>query len=116
MRYDARQLGPRDCFMGLKAWQFWMLSLLAGLAILLWVASLVLGSGIQELQRQANENQLLLNEGDRINQLNSQLAQALATAAVQTNDTGIRALLAENGITFTFTPSEQSPAAETDDE
>jgi hypothetical protein len=102
--------------MGLKAWQFWTLTGLAGLAILLWLAGLGLGRGIQELQRQANENQLLLNQGERINQLNSQLAQALATAAVQTGDTGIRALLAENGITFTFTPSAPETEPETDDE
>lgn len=106
-------LGGEDFHMGLKTWQFATLSGLAGLAILLWLAGLGLGSGIQTLQRQANENQLLLNQGERINQLNGQLAQALATAAVQTGDSEIRALLAENGISFTFTPGAAAAPAET---
>jgi len=102
--------------MALKTWQFWMLTGLAGLAIALWLAGLGLGRGIQSLQRQANENQLLLNQGERINQLNTQLAQALATAAVQTGDSGIRALLADNGISYRFTPNatpvDEEPADE----
>jgi hypothetical protein len=108
--------GREDLHMGLKSWQFWTLSGLAGLAILLWLAGLGLGRGIQELQRQANENQLLLNQGERINQLNGQLAQALATAAAQTGDPGIRRLLADNGITFTFTPNAPAAAQEPGDE
>ena len=102
--------------MGLKTWQFWTLSGLAGLAIVLWLAGLGLGRGIQELQRQANDNQLLLNQGERINQLNGQLAQALATAAVQTGDEGIRALLAQNGITFSFSPNTPVEATEAGNE
>jgi len=102
--------------MGLKSWQFWTLNGLAGLAIVMWLVGLGLGRGIQELQRQANENQLLLNQGERINQLNSQLAQALATAAAETGDPAIRALLASNGITFTFTPNAPADAPEAGDE
>ena len=98
--------------MCLKTWKLWTLSGMALLAILLWLAGLGLGRGIQELHRQANDNQLLLNHGERINQLNGQLSQALATAAVQTGDTNISALLAANGISFTFNPNAPSATQE----
>ncbi len=91
--------------MAIKSWQFWGLNVLAVLALALWAATLWFNNGNQQLQLEANENQRVLNQGDQINQLNNQLAQALATAAVQSDDRYIRALLADNGITFTFNPA-----------
>ena len=91
--------------MTMKSWQFWGLNALALMAFALWATTLWFGTGNQQLQIEANENQRILNQGDQINQLNNQLAQALATAAVQSDDKYIRALLADNGITFTFNPS-----------
>jgi hypothetical protein len=90
--------------MGLKSAEFWTLNSLAILALALWVVNVWLANGIQGLQAEANGNQQRLNQTDQIGRLSNQLAQALATASAQTNDEQIRALLADNGITFTFTP------------
>jgi hypothetical protein len=94
--------------MAMKSWQFWSLNALAVLALALWATNLWFSNGNQQLQLEANENQRVLNQGDQINQLNNQLAQALATAAVQSDDKYIRALLADNGITFTFNPAPEA--------
>ncbi len=96
--------------MGLRRGEYWVLNLLALLALGIWVANIWLTNGIQTLQAEANANQQALNQAAQLDGLNNQLAQALATASAQTGDEEIRALLAENGITFSFTP-DQAPAS-----
>jgi len=92
--------------MGLKRGEYWVLNLLAILALAIWVANVWLANGVQALQAEANANQQVLNQAAQLTGLNNQLAQALATASAQTGDEELRALLAQNGITFTFTPDQ----------
>ena len=99
--------------MGLKRSASWALNVLALLALAIWLANVWLANGIQALQAEANANQQVLNQAAQLDGLNNQLAQALATASAQTGDEDLRALLAENGITFTFTPDQPAtPAGE----
>ncbi len=99
--------------MGLKRSEYWALNVLALLALAIWVANVWLANGIQALQAEANANQQVLNQAAQLDGLNNQLAQALATASAQTGDADLRALLADNGITFTFTPEQSAtPAGE----
>ncbi len=86
--------------MGLKTWEYWCLNSLAIVAIALWGIGHWVGRGNQELQTERNENRAVLNRGAQINNLNNQIAQILAQAAVQNQDDALRALLADNGITI----------------
>ena len=90
----------------LRGWQFWLLNGLLGFAICLWGLNTWLGNANAALQATANENQVFLNQTTRLAQLNQQLARSLAAAAVETGDEEIKALLAANAISYSFTPNE----------
>ncbi|RMF98092.1 MAG: hypothetical protein D6727_03925 [Gammaproteobacteria bacterium] len=88
-----------DSQTGLSAGQFWILNGFAGLALVLVLISTVLFFVNRAERQEANARQQYINETVQYGRLNTQVAQFLAQAAVQTGDQRIRELLAANGIT-----------------
>ena len=84
----------------LKGWQFWVLTLVAGAALVLVVFNVVLVQSNQKLQVEVNERQQYINQTIRISRLNSQVIQALANMSARTGDEELRQLLAAHGISF----------------
>ena len=98
---------------GLNEGQFWLLTALAALALILVLICTGLFFGNRATQAEVNARQQYINQTVQLGRLNTQVAQFLANLAVQTNDRRIRDLLAANGITITERPAEtpvESPA------
>lgn len=94
----------------LRAWQFRALIALSLVALALVVGNISLFMGNRASQAQVLERQRTINQGIRLSRLNAQLIRSLATLSAQTEDEQIRALLAQHGVTFTFTPNASAAA------
>lgn len=77
---------------------YWMSVLFGGLSLLLFIADTALISGNRQLQSEVAARQTEIDKATRLTPLNQNLAQALAEAAVKSNDKDIRDLLASQGI------------------
>lgn len=88
--------------------EYWTLTILAVLALLLTVGTINLSAGNRTTLSEVNERQQYINQSIKLSRLNSQLIQGLATVSAQTGDQQIRNLLSTHGITFT---ANQSPAS-----
>lgn len=77
---------------------YWGAVLCAALGLLLFGVSAALTSSNRVMQEEVNARQAVINNAVTTSPLNQSLAQALAEASVKDNDTAIRALLAEQGI------------------
>lgn len=84
------------------------LTLLSAGGLALVVINIILFDGNRVLQAENAERQRYINDTVRLNQLNAQLIKVAAETAATQGDEQLRALLAENGITFEVTPA---PAA-----
>lgn len=85
---------------GLRGWQYWLLILLSGIALILIVFNMLFAKMNHSIQDQVASNQQYINQTIRISRLNSELIQALANLSTQTGDESIRKLLAAQGISF----------------
>jgi hypothetical protein len=92
-------------------WPSRLLAALAGVTVVLVIVNGVLFLDNQSAQREVNKRQLFINQSIQLNRIYEALVRAIAAAAVTAKDEKLRDLLAEHGITFTFTPSPGSPAA-----
>ena len=70
-------------------------------ALALVTANIFLHQSNLALQEELANRQQFINESIRLSRFNTQLVQALATMAAQTDDQAIRGLLASHGISFT---------------
>jgi hypothetical protein len=76
------------------------IAILSGtLSLALLIADVALIEGNRQLQNDVTQRQSDIGKGASITQLNQNLIQALADAAVGSNDTAIKDLLAAQGIT-----------------
>ncbi len=91
---------------GMNESQFWLLTALSALALILVLICTGLFFDNRSTQAEVNARQQYINQTVQLGQLNTQVAQFLANLAVQTNDQRIRELLAANGITITERPAE----------
>ena len=74
---------------------------LSSLALVMFVANAWLVNGSQAMQQQLNDRQAQIANGVQVSQLNNELVRALGTAVIAKNDTKIKDLLAQHGITVT---------------
>ena len=98
----------------LSSVEYWTLSGLAGLALLLAVINSWLSGGNRDLQSEIRAQQQYINETVRLSRLNSQVIQTLAELSVQTGDEEIGRLLTSQGITFSAQPRAESPPDESE--
>jgi hypothetical protein len=100
----------------MKEWQFWTVTGVAGLALIIVVVNIVLFMQNRSLQVEVNNRQLFINQSTQLEQLNKEIITALANLSVKNNDEDLNHLLAMHGITVSVTqnaPTEQgerSPA------
>ena len=86
----------------------WGVAVIAVIALGFVAANIFLHRTNLALQEELAQRQQFINESIRLSRLNTELVQALATVAAQTNDQVIRDLLASHGITFTVNLSDNS--------
>ena len=89
---------------------FLIATVLASLALVMVLVNSWLFLANQSIRSQVNLRQQYINESIQFSRVNQELVNALATAAVRNNNTAIRDLLAQNGITVTAQQPQQ-PAA-----
>lgn len=78
---------------------YWSSVALGGLALVLLVVNISLINSNRNLQQEINQRQLAINTGTQLAQVNRNVVQALAEAAVKEGDSAARELLAAQGIT-----------------
>jgi hypothetical protein len=76
----------------------------AFLALLASVAAVAFLISNQSLRQEVSERQQTINQALALSQINSRLINSLATIAARDNDDQIRAVLAQQGITFQVNP------------
>jgi len=86
---------------GQSALRFWCLSGTVALALVLVLVNVSLSLSNRSVQTEVDTRQQYVNDSIKINRVSNQLIQTLANVSVQTNDEGIKALLAAHGIQFT---------------
>jgi hypothetical protein len=83
-----------------EGWLYWMTVGLAGLAVALVVAYMILVQDNRRVQAEVNRRQQFINQSIQLGRINEALIRALAATAVNNKDDKLRDLLAENGITI----------------
>lgn len=83
-----------------RSGQFWLLTLAAGVALVLVALSMMLARSNQAIQSEIDNRQQYINQTIRISRLNTRFIQALANVSARTGDEQIRLLLADHGISF----------------
>ncbi len=91
------------------AWAVWLRNGLAGLALILALASVVLSVQVRNLQDQVEGQRADLIKAQAVAQVDNSVIQLLARTAIEKNDPQIRALLATVGVTLATQPA--PPAA-----
>ena len=84
-----------------KVGYLWGIALIATIAVGFVAGNIYLHRTNLALQEELAQRQQFINESIRLSRLNTQLVQALAAMAAQSDDQAIRDLLANHGITFT---------------
>ena len=95
-----------------SSWINWVAALLAVAAIGFVSLNILLHRTNLSLQEQLADRQQFINESIRLSRFNTELIQALATLAAQSDDPDLRALLSNHGISFTVTPPVTGGSAE----
>jgi len=81
----------------------------AALSLVVAVPAISLVVSNQYLRQQVAERQQVINQGLALSQVNARLINSLAALAARDNDDQIRAVLAQQGITFQWKPGPQAP-------
>ena len=96
---SAKKLYTASLFLGL-------------LALILMLTNIALVRSNTRLQDQISQRQAEINKAGPAGQLNQGLVQALADAALNTNDAAIKDLLSSQGITLNKKPAAAATAAD----
>jgi uncharacterized membrane protein len=83
-----------------EGWLYWMTVALAGLALVLVIAYIIIVQDNRRVQADVNRRQQFINQSVQLSRINEALIRSLAAAAVSNKDDKLRDLLAENGITI----------------
>lgn len=96
----------------LTDWKFWVLSIVALVALIFSVANFQMRQEIVAKQQEVLQRQQFINESQQLSKFNSNFIRALANLAAQTNDATIQQLLADHGVTYTVNANDgAAPAA-----
>lgn len=88
--------------------QIGMLTVLAGLMLILVLINILLSLGNQSLRIGVNERQQIIGQSMQLEALNREILTTLVTVAMRTNDEQLKGLLASQGISFP--PGHPGPA------
>jgi hypothetical protein len=91
----------------LKTNEYWLLCNLATLAIILVGVNVWLYLGNQSAQAQVNARAQYIQQTQPISDIHQQMAKALAELSVKNKDEQVRAMLSQEG--FTFSPAPTAP-------
>ena len=87
----------------MKEWQFWTITGVGGLALIIVVVNIFLFVQNRSLQLEVNNRQLFINQSMQFEQLNREIINALANLTIKNNDDDLKQLLATHGITVSVT-------------
>ena len=85
--------------------QWWFVSALAGLALLLMASSLTLGALNRSLQAEVGVRQQYVQQSLQLETLYREIIRALAELGARNNDGNLRELLLRHGITYVAAPA-----------
>ena len=91
--------------------QWWFVSALAGLALLLMASSLTLGALNRNLQAEVGVRQQYVQQSLQLETLYREIIRALAELGARNNDGNLREMLQRHGITYDAAPSAGAAAA-----
>jgi|HubBroStandDraft_4_1064222.scaffolds.fasta_scaffold929376_2 hypothetical protein len=83
----------------------WLLVGLAAATVILVVTDFVLARSNRALQAEVNERQQFIAESNRLARIRETLIKDIANAAVSSDDSKLRELLARQGISFSNLPA-----------
>ena len=93
--------------MGFSNMQYWTLTGIAIVALLLVVVNIFTAMDNSKARSEVNERQRFINQSVQLSRLHGQLVQGLAALSAQSDDWELRDVLAEHGITFSIREGDQ---------
>ncbi len=93
----------------LKNGEFWTLTVVGAIALLLVVGNMILFTQNRELQTQAATRNQFIQQSVSLQQLYRQLVQELGERALRTRDDQLRDLLSSQGINVNFDAAPAEP-------
>ncbi len=88
----------------LRKTEFWILTLLAALGLLLAVGNMVMFGQNRQAQAEVNSRAQYIQQSAQLEPLYREIVKALADLSVRNNDGELRELLAKQGITVPANP------------
>ena len=95
----------------LKKNEFWILTLLAALTLLLAVANMILFSQNRTVQTEVAGRAQYIQQTAQLEPLYREMVKALGELAVRNNDAQLRDMLAKHGVVVSLAPPVPPPAA-----
>ena len=95
----------------LKDWQYWTLTAITAVSVVLVVANMTMFVNNRATQAEVNARAQFLQQTVQLDALYREMVKALADLSVKNQDKDLRALLAAHGITVNV-PTPPSPAPE----
>lgn len=81
-----------------------VLTILAGLMLVLVVVDILLSLGNQSLRMQVGERQQAITQAMQLEAVHREIVTAIATVALKTNDPQLKSLLASQGVNLEAAP------------
>ena len=94
----------------LKKNEFWILTLLAAIGLLLAIANMVMFSQNRTAQAEVTGRSQYIQQAAQLEPLYREMVKALADLAVRNSDVQLRDMLAKQGITVQLNPAPLAPA------
>ena len=84
----------------ISKWQFWLLTTMGSVSLLLVIANIVLANGNAFRQSEINQRQQFVQQSLQLETLYKEIVRALGELAAKNNDEQVKALLASQGLTI----------------
>jgi hypothetical protein len=95
----------------LRKTEFWILTVLAAVSLLLAVTNMVLFGQNRQAQAEVNSRAQYIQQSAQLEPLYREIVKALADLSVRSNDGQLRELLTKQGITVSASPPPPAGAA-----
>jgi ABC-type transport system involved in cytochrome bd biosynthesis fused ATPase/permease subunit len=95
----------------LKTYQYWLLTAIAALSLLLVIVDITLVNRNQGLRAEVESRAQYIQQSIQLQGLYQDMVKALADLAVRNKDDQLRELLTKEGISITVTPPPATPPA-----